>query len=427
MDDTVILKSDPACWLWLVGVFGAANPRLWKLGQKFPTAEEYAYELRKGNFPDLNDAERRQIKNRSFSQSREILDHCRENNITVLCYDEEDYPRRLKNLSAPPALLFVKGRSDVLGGAPTAAVIGTRKPSEYSEEITDMICKGLCEKGMAVATGIAGGIDQTANLSAISGGGLTIGVCGKQIDSDYPAGSAELKAQIAANGALVSETCLELDRGTPMFTNRNRILVGLSDVVIFVECSSESRGLDNADHALSQGKPIFVVPPADLRMKRYSGQVSLLRKGCRPLFSADDVAYFLASQRPEDLFYEKRGDAFASVEDSSAFPDEEKPEKPEKQEKPKRQTGSSRTAKRSTEKTVAERRGGLSPAAVTALRSEDVRGDAARKLLSGSANIDEIAAALGKDIMTVQALLTDLELDGAIVSLPGMRYELNRE
>lgn len=78
-----------AYWLWLTAVFGAASQRLWQLGDKYDTAEEFAYALRSNECGRLSDAEIKRIKGSSFEQAEYILEMCEKDNISVYCYKSE--------------------------------------------------------------------------------------------------------------------------------------------------------------------------------------------------------------------------------------------------------------------------------------------------------------------------------------------------
>lgn len=401
-------------WMWLVTVFGAANPRLWQLGERYETAEEYVYALRSNMISGLSDGEIKKIGSTSFEQAKEIISRCEENNIKVYCYESEGFPEHLKRIANPPAILFCRGNLDFLNNKITAAVIGTRSPSEYSEKVTDMLCTELCSRGCVIVTGIADGIDQLANSAAIRSGNPTCGVCGREIDGGYPVGSDEMKNRIAEQGAIVSETCSFMKSPPLSFTKRNRILVGLSDAVIFVECSSASKGLDNADHAIAQGKQIFVVPPHDIFDKRYSGQSELIRKGCKVYLGSEDFVYYLSSVRIEDFSFDRIGGKYSTVDDSSMFEHEKKKSSPKK--KRVRQSAENKEKEAESEKNV------LSKTAADYSALSDVQADICRLLEKKPMLADSIAAALQRDIGEILTELTTLELDGIIRSLPGKMF-----
>lgn len=401
-----------AYWLWLTVVFGAANPRIWQLGDKYETAEEFAYALRSNECGRLSDGEIRRIKNFAPESAAEIIEKCSKDNIAVYCYESEGYPDQLKKIADPPAVLFCKGNPDFLNNNPVAAVAGSRDPSEYSKAAVKAICSDLCARGCSVITGLAEGIDQLALEAALESGAFVCGVCGRDIDADYPKGSGELKERICAKGAIISETCSYMDSPPVSFTKRNRILVGLSDALVFIECSENSRGLDNVRHAVSQGKQIFAVPPHDITDERYFGQRDLLRKGCKPIFGGEDFVYYVSASRIEDFSFDVIGGKYGSTEDSAVFKNSGVSERKAKAVK-KRSAGGQETD--ACNKAVRKEHRDYSD--LTLLQA-----DICRMIESNPMLADNIAEKLGIDISEVLSELTVLELDGYVRSLPGKLF-----
>ncbi|WP_124101204.1 DNA-processing protein DprA [Ruminococcus sp. Marseille-P6503] len=401
-----------AYWLWLTVVFGAASPRLWRLGDKYETAEEFAYALRANECGRLSDGEIRRIKSFAPEKAEEIIEKCSKDNITVYCYESEGYPGHLKKIADPPAVLFCKGNPDFLNNKPAATIAGSRTPSEYSKAAVRTICGELCACGCSVITGLAEGIDQLAAQAALESEAYVCGVCGRDIDADYPKGSGELKARICEKGAIISETCSYMNSPPVSFTKRNRILVGISDALVFIECSENSRGLDNVRHAVSQGKQIFAVPPHDIADGRYFGQRDLLRKGCKPIFGGEDFVYYVSASRIEDFSFDVIGGKYSSTEDSAVFKnsgDSELKPKPAK----KRSAAGRKADDEKTERHEVKR----DYSALTSFQA-----DICRTIESGPMLADNVAERLGADISEVLSELTVLELDGYVSSLPGKMF-----
>ncbi len=402
-------------WMWLVLVFGTANERIWKLSGEYDSADDFCFALKNGSVSNLLQSERDKIGTTDIESAETIINQCEKNGIDVYCYESEGFPERLRKIANPPAILFCRGNLDFLNNSITAGVVGTRTPSEYSVKITDKLCGELCKRGCLLVTGIADGIDQIANRAFLNRGVATVGVCGREIDSDYPAGSGELKNQIAEKGAVVSETCLMMNCRPMNFSLRNRILVGLADAVIFIECSEKSKGLDNASHAIYQGKQIFVVPPHDISDSRYGGQVVLLRQGCKPIFSAEDFVYYVSKSRIEDFSFDRIGGAYSTVEDSSMFVREAKPAK--KKNKRKKSTAVKADEK---EKIQEKNQTATDISKLSEFQAEIYRLISQKPMLA-----DTIADKLNAEISQVLAELTVMELDGTVKSLPGKMFGTN--
>ena len=197
------------------------------------------------------------------------------------------YPELLGQVMDPPTSLNTRGkiiRKDLL----SVAVVGSRNPTPYGRHMARIISGGLAASGVTVVSGLARGIDTEAHKAALDKGGRTLAVLGCGLDVDYPRGSGDLKRQIIASGALLSE----FDPGTPPlprnFPSRNRIISGLSLAVVVVQARQRSGSLITARWALDQGREVMTVPGrADDPLS--AGPVALLRDGAAPVCHSDDI------------------------------------------------------------------------------------------------------------------------------------------
>lgn len=197
------------------------------------------------------------------------------------------YPGLLAQLPDRPQSLRVRG--DLRGEVRRAAVVGSREPDAYGEEMARSIAAGLARAGVSVVSGGARGIDGVVHRAALEAGGHTVVVLGTGVDVCYPAQHRTLFAQVLeAGGALVSEQP-DGTRGLPrFFPARNRIVSGMSEVVVVVRAREKSGALITASWARSQGRPVLAVP-GDAREPLSAGTHALLRAGARLVSSAADV------------------------------------------------------------------------------------------------------------------------------------------
>jgi DNA processing protein len=196
------------------------------------------------------------------------------------------YPGRLTRVADRPAELRVRGE---LGALRRVAIVGTRVPDPYGEELAAELARDLARAGLSIVSGGALGIDGVAHRSALDAGGHTIAVLGTGVDVLHPASHRALFERIlASGGALVSEYP-DGTKGWPgNFPRRNRIVSGMSEAVIVVRARERSGALITADWARSQGVPVFAVP-GDVRDPLSAGPHALLRGGARVAASAADV------------------------------------------------------------------------------------------------------------------------------------------
>ncbi len=281
-------------WLWLSSCFGIGNKRLWDYlsgDTAFDDLFNMIYDKNKRTDAPLTAKEKQSANSVTDKQINELITYCNEHNIGILCYSDDEYPERLKNIYNPPAVLFYKGNLDCLNSELILSVVGARKPSEYSTKITRALVRQLCEFDLTIVSGFAMGIDIESHLAAVRNGGKTIACIGCGIEYDYPAENVKYRDEILKNGLIISEYYPKTKPASYMFPARNRILAGLSVGTIVVEASSKSGSLITANLALQQGHDIFTIPPHNLFDSCYYGNIKLLRDGAIPIYGIQDIIY----------------------------------------------------------------------------------------------------------------------------------------
>lgn len=196
--------------------------------------------------------------------------------IHLAMYWSDDFPQRLRRIPDPPACIFYRGTLPE-EERKSVAVVGARMCSEYGREIASTIGKKLAKHNVAVISGLALGIDSAAQAGALSADGMTYAVLGGGCDICYPASSRNLYRNIlSGHGAVLSEYPPGTQPRPYYFPERNRIISGLSDVVVIVEAKKRSGSLITADCALDQNIDVFAVP----------GRIGDLRsEGCNQLIA----------------------------------------------------------------------------------------------------------------------------------------------
>ncbi|MCR5847526.1 MAG: DNA-processing protein DprA [Lachnospiraceae bacterium] len=171
----------------------------------------------------------------------------------------DDYPKRLLDIPDPPMILYYKGRVPK-EDKPCVSIIGARECSPYGEKTATMFAKELSISGVQIISGLARGIDGIAQRNSIKAGGSTFGVLGCGVDVIYPKENDDIFNDILINGGLLSE----FEPGTqPLrqyFPSRNRIISGLSDIVLVVEARKRSGTYITVTQALEQGREVYAVP-----------------------------------------------------------------------------------------------------------------------------------------------------------------------
>ena len=139
-----------------------------------------------------------------------------------------------------------------------------------------------------MVSGLARGIDGCAHRGALAGGGRTVAVLGAGLDRIYPPEHARLAAEIAAQGALLSEFPLGSEPEPWHFPLRNRVISGLARGVVVVEAAVRSGALGTADMALEQGREVFAIP-GPITSPTSAGTNRLIRQGAGLVEGARDI------------------------------------------------------------------------------------------------------------------------------------------
>jgi DNA processing protein len=205
----------------------------------------------------------------------------------IITLRDDDYPKRLKDIYDPPALLYVRGelrREDELA----IAIVGSRKTSPYGRWFTEKIGQDLARHGITVVSGMARGIDSVAHQGALQGKGRTIAVLGCGVDVIYPSENRNLFYQIIEQGAVLSEFPMRSSPEGGHFPRRNRIISGLSIGVVIVQASAESGSLITAGYALEQGREVFAVP-GNVGTEGSRGTHRLIKEGAKLVDSTEDI------------------------------------------------------------------------------------------------------------------------------------------
>ncbi len=237
----------------------------------------------------LTDKQLKRLRKSVPSDYLKIVNKCKKLNISITCFDDENYPEKLKHIESAPLVLYYVGDISVVN-KPSVAVVGTRKADSYGLGVAKKIAEDLVNCGITVVSGCAEGIDMRAHVGAIGREGKTIAVLGTSLEKDYPSGSGKLKRSIIdCGGAVVSEYAPGTDTAPWLFPVRNRLIVGMSDSVVVVQSPKKSGAMITAGIACEYGKEVFCVPPSNIFDSKNDGIKKCLRDGANLLLDIDDI------------------------------------------------------------------------------------------------------------------------------------------
>ncbi len=186
---------------------------------------------------------------------------CRDG-IRLLCPGDPEWPTALDQLGqARPYALWLRGDADLrLSAQCSVSIVGSRAATGYGAHVAGEIAADLGEQGWTVVSGGAYGIDAAAHRGALATAGITIAVLACGVDYPYPAGHAELFADIEAHGLVISEWPPGRHPARMRFLVRNRAIAALTNGTVIVEAGERSGALNTARHAADLGKPLMAVP-----------------------------------------------------------------------------------------------------------------------------------------------------------------------
>ena len=207
--------------------------------------------------------------------------------------EDNEFTEVLANIALMPEILHYYGNLPEKR-LKTVAIVGSRHNTRYGEEVAYKLAYELAKKGVVIVSGLAYGIDSIAHKGAVDAGGVTIGVLGTEIEKIYPRSHVGLAQRMVDLGGVVMSELQRGDQYYPAvsFLQRNRIISGLSDVVVVVEAAEKSGSLNTATHALEQGKELFAVP-GNITNPYSQGCNKLIKQGAEPYTGVEDVMNLL--------------------------------------------------------------------------------------------------------------------------------------
>jgi DNA processing protein len=215
-----------------------------------------------GRVPGLDRALRRWSARLGSAPSAVTLDAWQRDGIRLLCPGDPGWPGQLDVLGdGLPWGLWVRGSADLRYAClRSVSIVGTRAATSYGAHVCLEMSAALAERGWAVVSGGAFGIDSCAHRGALTAEGVTVAVLASGVDDPYPLSHELLFKAIAAHGVLVSEWPPGRRPTRPGFLVRNRVITALSRGTVVIEAARRSGALNTARHARDQCRPLMAVP-----------------------------------------------------------------------------------------------------------------------------------------------------------------------
>lgn len=299
---------EPLYELWLSCIRGIGCRKIKAMLDYFGTPEEI-FRAQKEQLEQISSLRARDIEALTASRKMDLVKTKWEelccSRTRFVWLEHPDYPEKLKHIADPPYALFYKG-SLPIENVPAVAVVGARNASHAGLETAGKFGRELAENGIAVVSGLARGIDITAQKGVLTvGGGRTYGVLGCGIDRCYPDDHIESYMLMQENGGVISEFCPGMPPYPANFPMRNRIISGLADGILVIEAGEKSGSLITAELGLDQGKEVFVVP-GDIYNPCYRGSNRLIQSGAALVTKTRDILDGLGIFMDEDASVRKK-------------------------------------------------------------------------------------------------------------------------
>lgn len=406
-------------WIWLQQALGFNSPKVEKLLDLFGHIDAI-YNAKNVDYLNagfLSEKEIKKLCDKSLEKSSAIVGVCLEKGYKILSYN--NMPSKLRNIYAPPCVLYVSGELPEPETGVYIAMVGTRNVTNYGVEAATKLSLGLSACGAVVVSGLAMGVDTASHKGALRGGGKTVAVIGCGLDIDYPAQNKELRRLISQNGAIVSEYPPGTRPSRLTFPIRNRIIAGLSLGCVVVEAGSRSGSLITASMATEMGRDVFAVP-GSIFSPYSDGTNRLLKDGAKPVLSVTDILEEYIGVCQDNIIekmsaYGKK--EYASQNEQLSF-DTVSDIKPAATNK----DTSQKAAKKKTETRPAPEPKPTRPHIPEGL--SETQALVYNVLTTEPMHVDDISLHANVELRKVLAVLTTFEIEGYIRSFPGKRYSL---
>jgi DNA processing protein len=171
---------------------------------------------------------------------------------------------------------------------PTVAIVGSRNPTTYAQQISCELAHDLARAGITLVSGMNTGLEGLVHRGALRANGHTIAVMPAGPEIPYPRQHQVLHRGILARGVALSEFPPGFSPPDPWsFIASQRIIAALASLIVVVE-AGHSCALLTAQIASDLGADIAVVPgrltdPGGLWL------FALLKDGAHPVARAEDV------------------------------------------------------------------------------------------------------------------------------------------
>lgn len=252
----------------------------------------------------------RKIRSRFVYEKRHVqwisrkIEEMKKKRVHFCYYRDKEFPFSLLSLQYVPLWLYYKGSLPDLN-QPSVAIVGARACSDYGRFVAKELGRELAVHGVQVISGMARGVDSYAHRGCLESGGATYAVLASGVDVCYPMENHPMYEEIQQSGGIISENSLGMKPLSHLFPLRNRIISGLSDLIIVVEAKEKSGSLITVEYGLMQGKDIMAVP-GRVTEPLSKGCNRLIREGAGIVTCVKDVLDVLSMKTKSNDSFQKK-------------------------------------------------------------------------------------------------------------------------
>ena len=438
--------------IWFALKCGPANRDFQAILSRFGTAYE-VYNAESAELEQLRCPPKLKaaLADKSLAEAHSVHEYCKAHGVGILFWTDENYPATLRSLMDPPILLYYRGKLPDFSDKLCIGVVGTRSMSEYGKRMAYKIGYELASVGTVVISGMALGVDALASAGALAAGGTTVAVIGSGFENIYPREHTTLYEHILKNGCVITEYPPTAAPVSFHFPQRNRIISGLSQGTVVVECDLRSGAMITAKTAIMQGREIYAFP-GNVGLTNSSGTNHLIRDGAAAVLGARDVLVNYQDLYKGALNMDRLRSAEKRSEPDEAFlgrlevcarfgspKDVKAPVTPNAPTNPAPQPTEHITTKKNPPppRTAPPRRSPKPQEAPTAVTSAPAHGDGTERILKSLTETQrrvfdampldhavplDYLSREGFAMSEIMASLTVLELKALVISLPGGLY-----
>ncbi|MCA6072002.1 MAG: DNA-processing protein DprA [Endomicrobium sp.] len=268
--------------------------RFFRLLEKFGNTESILKADKKDlmSVEDIGPTVAKAILDSSKSDKAEKeLELAAKNNVKIVLYNDDMYPKSLMYFPDKPLILYIKG--DILEkDFNSISIVGSRKISNYGKTVTADFASYFAKRNITIVSGLARGVDTLAHVTALENKSRTVAILGNGLLVNYPPENAKLQEIIAQNGAVISEFPLKQKPNRGTFPRRNRIIASFSKTTLLTEAAMGSGAVITAKYCADYGKDVFVVP-GNIYSNMSKGANNLIQNGAFIALSPQNMAEHL--------------------------------------------------------------------------------------------------------------------------------------